>query len=152
MPSDRHTISEKSHEDGSDYGSEEDKAGIKANPQSKDPFSLEPVDPKLAKKEKKLKAKEEDIEEELKDKEKQLKKKEVKVLDDKKMKRIESLQTVVRFMGCFIFVIDICCKIQYYLTVRFVSLQLKQVYKSFLFVRPIAILCIILYNFIIGSI
>ena len=68
------------------------------------------------------------------------------------MKRCETVQSFVRFLGCFIFIIDICCKIQYYLTVRFVSLQLKQVYKTFLFVRPIAILCILFYNFVIGSI
>ena len=56
LPPQRIAISERSNEDDSD------EAGIKANPKSKDPFSLEPVDPKLAKKEKKLKEKEEDIE------------------------------------------------------------------------------------------
>ena len=73
-------ISEKSGEDGSEYGSESaskeegslehESSGIKANPMAKDPFSLEPVDPKLLKKEKKLNQKEEDLEEDLQKREK----------------------------------------------------------------------------------
>ena len=129
-----------------------DIAGIKANPKSKDPFSLEPVDSKMIKKEKKIKEKEEDMLDEIRNEAKKLEKIQKKIESENRMKKFETLQAVVRFLGCFIFIIDICCKIQYYLTVRFVSLQLKQVYKTFLFVRPMAILCILLYNFVIGSI
>lgn len=106
----------------------------------------------MIKKEKKIKEKEEDMLDEIRNEAKKLEKIQKKIESENRMKKFETLQAVVRFLGCFIFIIDICCKIQYYLTVRFVSLQLKQVYKTFLFVRPIAILCILLYNFVIGSI
>jgi len=172
----KEAISEKSGEDGSEYESEEDAAdgsdegdrgseehkagnledldssGLKVPAPGKDPFGLEPYDPKQAKREKKLQAKEEDMVEDLELEEKRLKKVQQKAVSNKKLRRCQCFQTSVRVLGAFIMVVDICCKYQYYENVRFVNKHLKETYRAFLFVRPLAITCILFYNFVIGLI
>ena len=69
---------------------------------------------------------------------------------DKRYKRIEYLLNAFRVIGSFVMIIDIVLKIQYYNAVRFVDKPLRSIYLLFLFIRPAANICIVLYNLIIG--
>ena len=56
----------------------------------------------------------------------------------------------MRVFGSLVALIDIFAKIAYYDYSVFASTHIKQIYLSFLFLRPIMISVIILYNFLIG--
>jgi len=45
---------------------------------------------------------------------------------------------------------DVATKISYYKYSRFVSIELKQIYLSFLFFRPMLILLMTVYNVLLG--
>lgn len=52
----------------------------------------------------------------------------------------------VRILSSFVMAFDLTCKISYYYYSSFLNEQMKDLYMTFLMVRPIAIVCLVLYN------
>lgn len=63
---------------------------------------------------------------------------------------MKKLLYVFWVFGSLVALIDIFAKIAYYDYSVFASIHIKQIYLIFLFLRPIMIAAIIIYNFFIG--
>ena len=116
-----------------------------------DPFALEPYDPQKKKIEKKIKSRQQTLEEDLVEHEKMLESHRLKEVKNNRYQRLKQILWLVRAIGCLIVTLDCVLKVQYYATSRFINQQVKDVYKAFLFLRPAAIFCIVLFNFFIRA-
>jgi hypothetical protein len=56
-------------------------------------------------------------------------------------KRCQHLYDILKFFGVIIYQVMLCLSIAYYVTSNFASQYLLAIYQSFLFMRPIVILC-----------
>lgn len=71
---------------------------------------------------------------------------------ERQLRRLNNFQkvlTLIRILGCLIVILDLTCKIQYFISSQFYSNLLKKVYLAFLFIRPLAILSIVAFHVII---
>ena len=54
-------------------------------------------------------------------------------------------------IGAVILLFDVFCKISYYRTSRFASKEIKVLYYNVLFFRPIMLVLVIFYNFLLRT-
>lgn len=66
-----------------------------------------------------------------------------------KLERWRTITSMVRLFGSIIITFDACLKIFYYFKSRFTNHYVKDVYRAFLWVRPVSIIFIVIYNFCI---
>ena len=60
------------------------------------------------------------------------------------------IKNLVKFIGALILLLDIMAKISYYNFSRFASNQLKQLFLSFLYLRPILVIALVSYNLLVS--
>lgn len=65
-----------------------------------------------------------------------------------KMKCFKSMHSLLRILGSLIMAFDLCCKISYYVFSSWLNIHVKNLYYSFICIRPIALSGLIVYNYI----
>jgi len=66
-----------------------------------------------------------------------------------KLERWRTLTSLARFFGSMVITIDNCLKIYYLQKSRFTNPYIRDIYKAFLLLKPVSIVLLLIYNYLL---